>query len=72
MFKVLDNSPKVTEIRWTKNTLMLDLSNVKYRGGKPADNCIIISSPDEEDKGEYICTVLNAAGPASKSVKLGL
>lgn len=50
---------------------MLDLSNVKYRGGKPADNCIIISSPGEEDKGEYICTVLNAAGPASKSVKLG-
>lgn len=67
----MDNSPNVREIRWTKNTLMLDLSNEKYRGGKPADNCIIISSPGEEDKGEYTCTVSNAAGSVSKSVKLG-
>lgn len=69
---VFKNSfPFVKELRWTKNTLMLDLSNDKYRGGGLADNCITIKNPSEEDKGEYTCTVSNAVGSVSKIVKLG-
>lgn len=71
IFKLLDNSPNVKEIRWTHNTLMLDFSNNKYRGGNIADSWITISSPCEEDKGEYICTISNAVGSVSKSVELG-
>lgn len=69
--KVSEQTPVVKDIRWTKNTLMLDLSSDKYSGGSLADSCITISRASEEDKGEYTCTVLNAAGPVSKTVKLG-
>lgn len=43
----------------------------KYRGGGLADNCVTILRPGEDDKGLYTCTVSNAVGPVSKSIKLG-
>lgn len=64
--------PIVKELKWTKNTLMLDLSNDKYRGGGLADNFITITNPSEEDKGEYTCTVSNAVGSVSKILKLDI
>lgn len=70
--KVSENSPIVKDIKWTKNAWKLELPNDKYRGGGLADNCLKILSPGEEDKGEYTCTVSNAVGSFSKSVKLGL
>lgn len=74
VYKLLDNSPNVKEIRWTHNSQMLDFSNNKYRGGKIADTCnwITILSPGEEDKGDYICTISNAVGSVSKEVKLDI
>lgn len=71
VFRVLDNSPNVKEIKWTQNASVLDLSNDKYHGGGLADSCIKILSPGEEDKGEYTCTVSNAVGSVSKRVELG-
>lgn len=71
MVKVSKASPVVTQIIWTKNNLMLDLSNDKYCGGGLADSFLRISRAGEEDKGEYTCTVLNAVGLVSKTVKLG-
>lgn len=70
--KVSKASPVVTQIIWTKNNLMLDLSNDKYCGGGLADSFLRISRAGEEDKGEYTCTVLNAVGLVSKTVKLGI
>lgn len=70
-YVVKKSSPIVKELRWAKNTLMLDLSNDKYRGGRLTDNFFTITSPGEEDKGEYTCTVSNAVGSVSKNVKLG-
>lgn len=72
MLKDSAHSPDVNKIVWTKNALMLDLSRDKYRGGRLADKYITITSPGEEDKGEYTCTVSNAVGFDSKNVKLGL
>lgn len=70
-FEVPKHSPDIKEIRWTKDTINLDLSNARYCGGGLNDKCITISSPGEEDKGEYTCTVSNAAGSVSKQVKIG-
>lgn len=72
MFRDLGYSTNVEKIRWTKNSLTLDLSNNKYGERKLTENCITITSPGEKDKGEYTCIVSNAAGSVSKSVKLGL
>lgn len=67
----MENSPIVQDVRWTKDSLTQVLPNDKYREGGLADNCIKILGPCEEDKGLYICTVSNAVGSVSKSVKLG-
>lgn len=70
-FEVPMHSPVIKEIRWTKNTINLDLSNARYCGGGLNDKCITILSPGEEDEGEYTCTVFNAAGSVTKQVKIG-
>lgn len=72
VFKDLRYYSNVEKIRWTKNSLTLDLSNNKYGGRKLADNCIAITSPGEKDKGEYTCIISNAAGFVSKSVELDI
>lgn len=72
VFRDVQYSPKVEQIRWTKNSSMLDLSNNKYGGGKLTENGLTITSPDEKDKGEYTCILSNDMGFFSKSVKLGL
>lgn len=72
VFKDLGYSTNVEKIRWTKNSLTLDLSNNKYGERKLTENCITITSPGEKDKGEYTCIVSNAAGSVSKSVKLDI
>lgn len=69
-FEVPKHSPVIKEIRWTKDTINLDLSNARYCGGGLNDKCITISSPGEEDEGVYTCTVFNAAGSVSKQVKI--
>lgn len=61
----------VEKIRWIKNLLMLDLLNNKYGEWKLIENCIIIISLGEKDKGEYICIVLNVVGFVLKILKLG-
>lgn len=61
----------VKELKWIKNILMLDLLNDKYCGGGLVDNFIIIINLSEEDKGEYICIVLNVVGFVLKILKLG-
>lgn len=71
VFNVSDNSPTVNDIKWTKDESFLELSSNKYRGGGLADNCLAILRSGEHDKGEYTCTVSNAVGPVSKSIKLG-
>lgn len=68
--KVSENFP-LKSIKWTKNKSELEVPCNKYRGGGVADNCVEILMPDEDDKGLYTCTVLNAVGPDSKKVKLG-
>lgn len=70
-FEVPMHSPVIKEIRWTKNTINLDLSNARYGGGGLNDACFTISSPGAGDKGVYTCTVSNAAGSVSKQVKIG-
>lgn len=72
VFKKKQFSAEVQRIRWTKNSLTLDLSNNKDDGGTLTENCLTITSPCEKDIGEYTCIVSNAAGSVSKSVKLGL
>lgn len=70
-FEVSKHSPVIKEIRWTKNTINLDLSNARYGGGGLNDGCFTISSPGAGDKGVYACIVSNAAGSDSKQVKIG-
>lgn len=72
VFKDLGYSSNVEKIRWTKNSLTLDLSNNKYGEGQSTENCITITSPGEKDIGEYTCIVSNAAGTVSKSVELDI
>lgn len=70
VFKASKTVP-IKDIKWTKNNSELQLPSDKYRGGGVADNCITILGPGEDDKGLYTCTIWNAVGQVSKSVKLG-
>lgn len=71
VFNVSENSPTVNDMKWSKDHSFLELTSNKYRGGGLADNCVTILRPGEDDKGLYTCTVSNAVGPVSKSIKLG-
>lgn len=70
MFKVSESSP-FNEIKWTKNNSELKVPSNKYRNGGLEDNFMTILRPGEDDKGLYTCSILNAVGPVSKSIRLG-
>lgn len=55
-----------------KNGENLVLRNEKYVGGGLNDGFITITSPTKADRGTYSCTVTNAVGSVSKTVKLGI
>nr|XP_034324490.1 uncharacterized protein LOC117689028 isoform X4 [Crassostrea gigas] len=71
-YRVSEHSPTANAITWAKNKVQLDLTNAKYRGGGLKDDCFIITSPTEEDRGEYSCTVSNDVGSDLQCVVLGL
>lgn len=70
-YTVLENSPPVNDITWTKNKTPLDLTNHKYSGGGLENSYLTISCPTKEERGEYACTVSNAVGSVSRVVILG-
>lgn len=70
-YEVLKESPEVKHIKWFKNKETLDKKSGKYTGGSLNDNCFTITSPTEEDKGKYSCTITNAVGSVSKEVIFG-
>lgn len=45
---------------------------MKYDGGGLNDSSFTIMSPNDEDKGNYSCTVSNAAGSVTNSVIFGI
>lgn len=69
-YRILECSPKVYKIEWTKNGETLVFNNKKYAGGGLSDGFIIITSPTKADRGTYRCTVTNAVGSATKNVTL--
>lgn len=70
-YKVLKQSPKVKHINWCKNGKLLESQNEKYIGGSLNENCLTITSPTDEDRGKYSCTITNALGSVSKVVIFG-
>lgn len=70
-YKVLEQSPEVKHINWCKNGEPLDRKSEKYIGGSLNENSFTITSPTDEDRGEYSCTITNAVGSISKVVILG-
>lgn len=71
-YKVVECSPQLHKIKWMKNGEILGFKNKKYVGGGLKDGFITITSPTIADRGTYSCTVTNAVGSVSKSVKLGI
>lgn len=67
----LEQSPKVHQIEWSKNGQQLDNNSKKYAGGSVHDNCFTITSPTNDDKGNYSCKVINAVGSVSATISLG-
>lgn len=55
-----------------KNGENIVLRNEKYVGGGLNDGFITVTSPTKADRGTYSCTVTNAVGSVSKTVKLGI
>lgn len=70
-YKVLKQSPEVKHIDWCKNGEPLDRKSEKYIGGSLNENSLTITSPTDEDRGEYSCTITNAVGSISKVVIFG-
>lgn len=67
---VLQQSPRVLHIEWSKNDQQLDKNSKKYVGGGPNDSRFRITSPTYEDMGNYSCRVTNAVG-TTKSILIG-
>lgn len=67
---VLENSPRINDIKWTKNKTPLDLTNHRYCGGSLDDSFLKITCPTKEDRGEYSCNVSNAVGSVQRVVTL--
>lgn len=70
-YKVLKQSPKVKHINWCKNGKPLDRKSKKYIGGSLNENCFTITSPTDDDRGTYKCTITNVVGSVSKEVIFG-
>lgn len=70
-YKVLEQSPEVKHINWFKKGEPLDRKSEKYIGGSLNDNYFTITSPTDDDRGKYSCTITNAVGSVSKAVTLG-
>lgn len=43
-FGVSEKSPKVQDIKWSKNDQPLDMSYDKFNGGTPTDDCLVIKA----------------------------
>lgn len=71
-YKALECSPQLHKITWMKNGEILGFQNKIYVGGGLKDGFITITSPTIDDRGTYLCTVINIVGSVSKSVKLGI
>lgn len=69
-FVVSEKSPKVQDIKWSKNDQPLDMIYNKFSGGRLTDNCLVIKAPSADDKGKYSCTVKNAVGSVTKDIEL--
>ncbi|XP_056017067.1 neuronal cell adhesion molecule-like [Ostrea edulis] len=69
-YEVRGNSPTVNHIAWTKNGDRIRIDNTKYIGGDLNDTYMIITSPTQDDVGQYTCTIANAVGEVSKSLSL--
>lgn len=70
-YEVLEQSPEVKHINWCKNGEPLDRKSEKYIGGSLNENYFTITSPTDEDRGKYLCTISNAVGSVSKAVIFG-
>lgn len=70
-YEVIEQSPEVKHIHWCKNGEPLDRKSEKYIGGSLNENCLTITSPTDDDRGKYSCTITNAVGSVSKAVILG-
>lgn len=67
-YVVPESSPKVQKIQWSRDGTILNLKNTKYDGGGLTDSSLTIMSPNEEDKGNYSCTVSNAVGSVTNNL----
>lgn len=70
-YEVRGNSPTVNHIAWTKNGDRIRIDNMKYIGGDLKDTCLTITSPAQDDIGQYTCTIGNAVGEVSEYLSLG-
>lgn len=71
---VPDNSPKVSEVFWTKDDKKIDIPGRegKYSGGSIADPSLTIKAVSLKDKGIYQCYASNLMGHMwSEKIHLG-
>lgn len=70
-YKVFGRSPKVSRIEWSKNGQTLDERIISFAESIISESRYKITSPTNEDKGKYSCTIANAVGSVSKEIMLG-